>query len=282
GMDTISAGGTIAWAMEAGEKGLRKTALAFDNHDNISSILEDIAYKRGEGAELALGAKRLSDKYGGKDFAIHVKGLEMAAYDPRACWGHGLSYAVHNKGGCHLGSYLVGLEVLMGFMPPYTIMGKASWVVFCEDIFTGINSLHSCLFTAFAVLTEPVIPKYLPKEMLNIATIMNPILSQMLMNWSAYSDFFSSITGIPMNQWQFKKAGTRINKLERWMNVQMGQKPEEDTLPDRFTKEAVTKYPVHSVVPIKPMVKRYYFMRRYDPRTAGPKEKHLRKLGIDV
>ncbi len=282
GMDTISAGGTIAWAMEAGEKGLRKTDLSFDNHDNIARILEDIALRRGEGAELAEGSMRLSAKYGGKDFAIHTKGLEIAAYDPRACWGHGLSYAVHNKGGCHLGSYLVSLEVLLGFMPPLTTMGKASWVVFCEDLFAGINSLQSCLFTAFAIMTEPVIPKYLPKAVLKVATILNPGMSQMLMNWSVYSDFFSAITGIPMNQWQFKKAGERITKLERYMNVRMGQKPDEDTLPDRFTKEAVTKYPVDSVVPIEKMVRQYYRIRKYDPKVAGPRKENLRRLGISV
>lgn len=282
GMDTISAGGTIAWAMEAGEKGLRKTELSFDNHDNIGRILEDIAYRRGEGAELADGSKHLSEKYGGKEFAIHTKGLEIAAYDPRACWGHGLSYAVHNKGGCHLGSYLVSLEVLLGFMPPMTTMGKASWVVFCEDLFAGINSLQTCLFTAFAIMTEPVIPKYLPKAVLNVATIMTPKMSQMMMNWSVYSDFFSAITGIPMNQWQFKKAGERITKLERYMNVQMGQQPFEDTLPDRFTKEAVTKYPVDSVVPIEKMVRQYYRIRKYDPQTAGPTVENLKRLGISL
>ena len=282
GMDTISAGGTLAWAMEAGEKGLRKTELSFANHDNIARILEDIGYLRNEGAELAKGSKRLSDKYGGKDFAIHTKGLEIAAYDPRACWGHGLSYAVHNKGGCHLGSYLVGLEVIMGFMPPRTTLGKASWVVFCEDLFAGINSLQTCLFTAFAILTEPVVPKYFPLPVLKVATILNPGMSQLLMNWSVYSDFFSAITGIPMNQWQFKKAGERITKLERYMNVQMGQKPSEDTLPDRFTKEAVTKYPVDSVVPIEPMVRQYYRIRGYNPETAGPTVENLRRLGIAV
>jgi aldehyde:ferredoxin oxidoreductase len=282
GMDTISTGGTMAWAMEAGEKGLRKTELSFDNHDNIVRILEDIAYRRGEGAELADGSMRLSEQYGGKDFAIHTKGLELAAYDPRGCWGHGLSYAVHNKGGCHLGSYLVGLEVIMGFMSPRTTLGKASWVVFCEDIFAGINSLQSCLFTALSIMTEPVVPKYFPLAVLNVATILTPVMSQMMMNWSVYSDFFSAITGIPMNQWQFKKAGERITKLERYMNVQMGQKPSEDTLPDRFTKEAVTKYPVDSVVPIEPMVQQYYRIRGYDPKTAGPTVKNLKRLGIAV
>jgi aldehyde:ferredoxin oxidoreductase len=282
GMDTISAGGTIAWAMEAGEKDLRKTELSFNNHDNIGRILEDIAYRRGEGAELAGGSQRLSDKYGGKEFAIHTKGLEIAAYDPRACWGHGLSYAVHNKGGCHLGSYLVGLEVLLGYMPPQTSLGKASWVIFCEDLFAAINSLQTCLFTAFSILTEPIVPKYLPKPVLKVATILSPKMSQMLMNWSAYSDFFSAITGIPMNQWQFMKAGERINKLERYMNVKMGQKPSEDTLPDRFTKEAVTKYPVASVVPIEKMVRQYYRLRKYNPQTAGPSLENLKKLGIEI
>jgi len=85
-----------------------------------------------------------------------------------------------------------------------------------------------------------------------------------------------------MNQWQFKKAGERITKLERYMNVRMGQTPGEDTLPDRFTKEAVTKYPVASAVPIARMVRQYYRIRKYDPQTAGPSEKDLRRLGIAV
>jgi aldehyde:ferredoxin oxidoreductase len=282
GLDTISAGGTIAWAMEAGEKGLRKTELSFENHDNISRVLEDIAYRRGEGAELALGSKRLSEKYGGKEFAIHTKGLELAAYDPRGCWGHGLSYAVHNKGGCHLGSYLVSFEIIAGYIPPLTSLGKASWVVFCEDIFCAINSLQSCLFTAYGIMSEPVIPKYVPLPLMHLSTILFPKLSQSLMDWSVYADFFSSITGIPMTKWQFKKAGERINKLERFMNVKMGQKPWEDTLPERFTTEAVTKYPVHSVVPIEKMVRRYYRIRKYDPQTAGPSKEDLRRLGVLV
>jgi aldehyde:ferredoxin oxidoreductase len=82
-----------------------------------------------------------------------------------------------------------------------------------------------------------------------------------------------------MTKWQFKKAGERINKLERFMNVKMGQKPWEDTLPERFTTEAVTKYPVHSVVPIEKMVRRYYRIRKYDPQTAGPSKEALRRLG---
>lgn len=268
--------------MEAVEKGLRDTDLSFNNHDNISTILEDIAYKRGEGADLANGVRWMSDTYGGIPFAIHAKGLEIAAYDPRASWGQGLSYAVHNKGGCHLGSYLVGMEAMMGFMPAYTTLGKHQWVAFFEDIYTGINSLQSCLFTAFGVITEPVVPKFIPKPLLNIAMIFSPKISMLMMNWSVYSRFFWAITGIRMSQWDFKRAGERINKLERHMNVVMGMKPEQDSLPDRFTKEAETKFHKKSVVPIEKMVRRYYRVRKYNPTTGGPDKAELQKMGIPV
>ncbi len=282
GMDTISAGGAIAWAMEAGEKGVRKTELTFENHDNIPQVLEDIAYRRGEGADLAEGVRWMSEKYGGKAFAIHAKGLEIAAYDPRAAWGHGLSLAVHNKGGCHLGSYLIGMEVLMGYLPQYTTLGKHEWVAFLEDIHTGINSLQGCLFTAFGIMTEPMIPKYLPRFALNAAMMFTPKTSMILMNWSVYSRFFWAITGIRLTQWDFRRAGERINKLERYMNVQMGMQPEDDSLPDRFTQEAVTKFPKKSVVPIEKMVQCYYKVRKYDSSSGGPGKAHLRKLGIPV
>lgn len=278
GMDTISAGGTIAWAMEAGEKGLRNTKLKFGDSKNISSMLNDIALRKGEGHELAEGSKKLSEQYGGGEFAMHVKGIEVAAYDPRSSWGHGLGYAVHNKGGCHLGSYLISLEQLMGYMPPHTTMGKAQWVAFMEDMFTGVNSLQVCLFSVFGIMTEPVIPKYLPKFVLNIATVSMPKVAMALMDWSILSKYFWSITGIKMSKWGFVKTGERINKLERWINVQMGMNPEQDTLPARFTNEKETAYPgKNTVVPIKKMVNQYYRVRSYDHR-GGPSDAALRDI----
>ena len=104
----------------------------------------------------------------------------------------------------------------------------------------------------------------------------------MLMDWSVYSRFFWAITGIKCTKWDYQKAGERINKLERYMNVQMGLKPELDTLPDRFTKEAKTKYHHESVVPIEKMVKAYYRLRKYDPASGGPTKKDLAKLGVQV
>lgn len=282
GIDTISLGSVLAWAMEAGEKGIRNTKLTFGKPDNIADMIRDVAHRRGEGEELSRGVRWLSETYGGKDFAIHAKGLEIAAYDPRAGWGHGLSYAVHNKGGCHLGSYLIGLETQMGMMPARTTLGKHVWVAFMEDVYTGINSLQACLFTALGILTEPVIPKFMPGPILKIATILNPRLSIMLMDWTIYNQLFWSVTGIRMTRWDFLRAGERINKLERHMNVSMGMGPEEDTLPDRFTKEAVTRFPGKSVVPIEKMVRRYYRLRKYNPKTGGPDAAELKRLEIPV
>lgn len=147
---------------------------------------------------------------------------------------------------------------------------------------TGINSLQTCLFTAFGVITEPVVPQFIPKPLLKIAMILTPKMSMLMMNWSIYSRLFWSVTGIRMTQWDFKKAGERINKLERHMNVAMGMKPEEDSLPDRFTKEAETKFPGNSVVPIKKMVRQYYRVRKYNPKTGGPDRADLIRLGIAV
>ena len=278
GLDTISAGGSIAWAMEAGEKGLRDTELRFGRTENIAGILEDIAYRRGEGDDLAEGSRRLSEKYGGTEFAIHVKGLEIAAYDPRSAWGHGLSYAVYNKGGCHLGSYMIGLEQTMGYIPPHTTMGKADWVVFFEDLYTGMNSLQTCQFTTFGVISENPIPKFLPKFLLKMVTPILPKLAISLMDWSLLSRYFRDITGIPMNKWDFLRAGERITKLERRMNVRMGSKREDDTLPDRFLTEKETPYPgKDTVVPLEKMVKRYYKLRGYG-KDGGPGEADLRRL----
>jgi aldehyde:ferredoxin oxidoreductase len=68
----------------------------------------------------------LSKRYGGADFAIQIKGLEMPAYDPRGSWGQGLAYAVANRGACHLSAATFALEVAFGFLNPYTTRAKAS------------------------------------------------------------------------------------------------------------------------------------------------------------
>ncbi|MCD6396285.1 MAG: aldehyde ferredoxin oxidoreductase family protein [Spirochaetaceae bacterium] len=279
GLDTISAGGTISWAMEAGEKGLRKTVLKFGKTDNIGTILSDIAYQRGEGEDLGLGSAFLSRKYGGADFAIQVKGLEMAAYDPRGAWGQGLSYAVANRGACHLSAYPLALEVLFGFLNPYSTRSKAFWVDFFENFNAALNSLQTCQFTAFAYIMEPPLVRYTPNFLLKIAMQYLPWVAALVLDFSVLNKTYESITGISLSMKDYMKAGKRIHVLERYINTQMGISSKDDTLPDRFLNEADTNHSVKKTVNLKPMVDKYYKIKGYNSEGI-PKDKTLSSLGI--
>ncbi len=279
GIDTISCGATVSWAMEAAEKGLRPSALAFGKNDNIEATLGDIAHLRGEGADLAIGSKRLAEKFGGLEFAAQVKGLEMAAYDPRAGWGQGLNYAVANRGGCHLNAYPIALEAIFHFIPQYSKLSKASWVAFMEDLYSAINSTQTCQFTAFGYLLEPLVAKYTPKPLLKMAMTFLPSVAQSVLDWSALSTLVSSITGRKISMRGYLKSGRRTHVLERYMNITCGVSAADDTLPRRFLDEAETKHEVLSVVPIEALVKAYYRKKGYDAEGV-PTPRLLAKLGI--
>lgn len=264
GLDTISTGGTLAWAMEASQKGIVETELAFERFDNISQTLKQIAYREGFGNELANGSRWLSKKYGGEEFACQVKGMEMAAYDPRGSWGQGLSYAVNNRGGCHLGSFLIGPEAMFGFLNPYSTHNKAAWAIFFENLYSAMNSLQICQFTAFSIILEPFIAKYTPKALLSLVMRLSPKIAIALMDWSILSDLFYSVTGLRMNKKELLHAGQRIQVLERYMNTLMGIDRKDDTLPDRFLLDPKSNHKKRSVVALKPMVRNYYRLRGYD------------------
>lgn len=279
GIDTISCGATVGWAMEAAEKGLRPSSLAFGKTENLGQIIEDIAWHRGEGIELALGTKRLAERYGGMDFAPQVKGLEIAAYDPRAGWGQGLNYAIANRGGCHLNAYPIGLEAIFNFIPQYTVLSKASWVCFMEDLFSAANSVQTCQFTIFGYLLEPLVARYTPKPVLKLVMTLLPDLAQVLLDWSALSGLLSAITGRPLKMREFLKCGRRIHVLERMMNLKCGIRQQDDTLPGRFLEEAITAHPVRSVVPIKKLVAAYYRKKGYGS-DGIPTERLLASLNL--
>jgi aldehyde:ferredoxin oxidoreductase len=279
GLDTISCGATVSWAMEAAEKGLRPGSLQFGRTDNIEGMLGDIAWQRGEGAELSQGSRKLAVKYGGLDFAAQVKGLEMAAYDPRAGWGQGLNYAVANRGGCHLNAYPIALEAIFRYIPQYSTLSKVSWVAFMEDLFSATNSVQTCQFTIFGYLLEPPIAKYTPKPLLRLAMTYMPSVAQLVLDWSALSGLVSAITGRRIGMREFLRSGRRTHVLERHMNIQCGVSAADDTLPRRFLEEAATKHPVKSVVPIEALVQAYYRKKGYDEKGV-PTADLLGKLGI--
>ena len=279
GLDTISAGSVLAWCMEAGEKGLIATELTFGERTGIENALDDMAHRNGFGAEMADGTRSLSQRYGGRDFAIQIKGLEMPAYDPRGSWGQGLAYAVANPGGCHLSATTFALEVAFGFLNPYTTRAKARFVQFFENLYAAVNSLHTCQFTSYAYVLEPPIVKYTPKFLLRLFMQYLPPLAILLMDISIFSKLWRSVTGLPMNQWRMLNAGQRIHVLERYMNTAEGISRKDDTLPARFLKEGRGCDEQQRTVPLQPMLDAYYRLRGYDLHGI-PTSKTLKALGI--
>src|SRR6266850_3885245 len=105
GMDTISAGGTVAWAMECSERGLLPPTqkLRFGQADDLLAIIPAIAERRGLGALLAEGSRRAAIEVGNASeyWAMHVKGLELPGYEPRSLKTMALGLAVSPRGACH-------------------------------------------------------------------------------------------------------------------------------------------------------------------------------------
>lgn len=273
GMDTISTGGVLAWAMEAGEKGIFNSNLKFGKSDGVEEVLLDIAHRRGAGGDLAEGVKRLSEKYGGKEFAIHVKGLEISGYDPRAAFGQALSFATANRGGCHLSAYPIGLEVIFDLLNPYSEKGKVEFTVFFENLFNCINSLQVCLFTAFAYLLESPLTKYTPDFLLRF--FMNNLskIAVLLIDYSLYYQLWVSVTGLNISKKEFLKAGERIHLLERYLNNRLGVTKNDDILPARLLYEPRKSDKENRLPPLDKMLKRYYKARGYDENGVVSKSK---------
>ena len=254
GIDTISMGVTISCAMELQEKGLFPYGdVKFGNEDILADLVKKTAYRNGIGDELAEGSKRLAEKYGDAETAIHVKGLEIPAYDPRGAMGHALGYATSNRGGCHLTGYLAAMELFSApkRIPRFTLGGKADLLVLKQNQSAIEDSLVNCKFSGYAL------------------------------GFDFHSRFATVITGYDFNITELLKIGERIYNLERMFNIGAGIDNEQDTLPERFLKtpfeEGLSK---DRVVPVKRMLKEYYAVRGWDENGVPTKEK-LEQLSID-
>ncbi len=113
GIDTISLGSNLAFAMEATEKGLLKDGIEWGDFEGAKALTEDIVYRRGNGEILAEGVKRASEKLGGgsETWAIHVKGLEVSAYDCHTVPGMALSFGTSPIGAHHKDAWVIAWEV---------------------------------------------------------------------------------------------------------------------------------------------------------------------------
>ena len=246
GIDTISVGSTIACAMELSEKGYLDSDLRFGRADLLGRCIEDMAYRRGLGAELADGSLRLAERHGHPELSMSVKGLEMPAYDPRGMQGQGLLYATSNRGGCHMRGNMLGPEVLglPKLIDRFQVQGKSSFVILHQNAAAAIDSLVVCKFTNLGVADE------------------------------YFARVLSAVTGVHYATGDLIRVGERVWNLERLYNLREGFTRKDDTLPPRLLNEAPTEGPSQGwVVKLEPMLKEYYRGRGWDePGVPTPKK----------
>jgi len=260
GLDTISAGGTISAAMELYEKGFIPKEdlgvgpeLKFGSGDALVYWTEKMGKVEGLGERMAQGSYRLGEYYGHPEFSISVKKQELPAYDPRGIQGIGLTYAVSNRGACHVRGYLISPEVL-GIpekLDPWVTEGKAQWGKIFHDLTAAIDSSGMCLFTSFAL------------------------------GAGDYADMLKHGAGFDLDADSLLEAGDRIWTLERLFNLREGLDPaRDDTLPARLLKEPIPDGPAKGKVSrIGEMIPEYYKLRGWDEKGV-PTPSKLAALGI--
>ncbi|TFF90111.1 MAG: aldehyde ferredoxin oxidoreductase [Promethearchaeota archaeon] len=246
GLDTISTGTTIGFAMEAFEKGLITEKdvgfkLDWGDPDAIIKLVEMIAHRDGFGNVLADGSLAAARKIGGQaeEFAIQVKGLELPAYDPRGAFGIGLNYATSNRGAAHVNGYTIAAEIAGAPLKVDPLDGgpdKVGLTILFQNLTAAVDSIGQCLFLTFSVGAEEFAPL--------IASVMG---------WNDYTAE------------EFVKTGERIYALERLFNQREGFGRLDDNLPKRFTDEEMPEGAAKgNVNPLESMLKMYYDQRGYD------------------
>ncbi len=288
GLDSISAGGTLAWAMEANEKGVWKNGLSFGDIAAVDQLIEDIAYRRGIGDELAEGSYRLAQKYGGMDFAMQVKGMELPAYDPRGCYGQGLEYATTNRGGCHINGATMFFETTGAIsVDPLSIKAKPELVVFQQNLMAALNAMIICVFSSYAVLPSFVgnmdpqgsLYRSVAWTMKNSGPILRLVLKTKLMApilW--YEKYLGYVTGESYTLGRITESGERDFNMERLFNMREGFALEDDTLPSRLLNEPT--FPGQEKgVPLDEMLPSYYKIRGWNP-DGTISDKTLNRLQI--
>ncbi|WP_434283445.1 aldehyde ferredoxin oxidoreductase family protein [Clostridium botulinum] len=262
GLDTISAGATIAAAMELYEKGYIKDedikgdglSLKWGDAEAVVGWTKKMALREGFGDKMADGSYRLCESYGVPEFSMTVKKQELPAYDPRGIQGHGITYAVNNRGGCHIKGYMISPEIL-GYpekLDRFSLEGKAAYAKVFHDLTAVIDSLGLCIFTTFGLGVQD------------------------------YVDMYNVVVGGKLHDAEsIMEAGDRIWTLEKLFNLEAGIDSSHDTLPKRLLKEPIPEGPSKGCVhKLSELLPEYYAVRGWD-KNGIPTEDTLKKLGLE-
>jgi aldehyde:ferredoxin oxidoreductase len=252
GMDPISLGGSIAAAMELFDIGVINEQdtggikLEFGSAEALCAIAELTVRSEGFGADIAMGSKRLCEKYGHPELSMSVKGQEFAAYDGRGMQGMGLAYATSNRGACHLRAdpYSHDFETT-------DVAGKAVVVRDSQNEVAFIDSSGLCLFPGGC-------------------------------GWTM-EDYLQLVNASCETQWSVDDVqivGERIWNLEKMFNVRAGLGKKDDTLPKRILEEPADIGSAKGLVcKLGDMLPEYYQLRGWD-QEGNPTSETLQRLGL--
>jgi len=278
GIDTISAGALIAFAMECYENGILTKEdiadmdLSWGNPDVLPELVRMISLREGIGDILAEGVKVASEKIGkgSEAFAIHGKGLEAPAHDPRSGKALAVTYGTASRGLCHIqplegmaydsGKLDWGLTEY-GIPDPNSVerwdeKGKGQIVKVLQDGLVLPDILNTCKFFMYAGITLG-----------NLAELL------------------SASTGWNITGRDLLKVGERVLNLQRLFNMREGLSRKDDMLPERIKQQpAFGFYEKEDQCAIKDfegMLDEYYAARRWDIKTGMPSKEKLRELGLE-
>ena len=278
GIDTISAGALIAFAMECYENGILTKEdvtgmdLSWGNPDALPELVRMISLREGIGDTLAEGVKVASEKIGkgSEKFAIHGKGLEAPAHDPRSGKALAVTYGTASRGLCHI-QPLEGMAydsgkrdwglTKYGIPDPNSVerwdeKGKGQIVKILQDGLVLPDILNTCKFFMYAGITLD-----------NLAELL------------------SASTGWNVNGRDLLEVGERVLNLQRLFNMREGLSRKDDILPERIKlKPAFGFYEKEDQCAVKDfegMLDEYYEARGWDIKTGVPSKEKLKALGLE-
>jgi aldehyde:ferredoxin oxidoreductase len=270
GLDTISTGSVIAFAMECAEHGILSTGdlddvdLGFGNPEGLVQMVQKIAFRKGDLPTLLGEGTKAASRIigqGSEAYALHVKGLEFPMHDPRFSWGHAISYATSNRGACHLSSFSHPFELSvalpeMGYPEPYdgrTWAGKAQWTIHLQHLMNLLDSFCICKFT-----------------LLNNALTL-----------SHFRQWLQLITGWDNSIEDLMAIGERGFTLKRLINNLRGISRKDDVLPSRIQSlEKKGEGIDFQVPPLHLMLSEYYKLRDWTEK-GEPGKETIHRLGLD-
>lgn len=261
GLDTISAGATIATAMELYQRGyIKDEEIEADglslNWGDAKSMVEwtrKMGKREGFGDKLAKGSYRLCEDYNATEYSMTVKKQELPAYDPRGVKGHGITYAVNNRGGCHIKGYMINPEILgvPEKLDRLALEGKPAYAKLFHDLTAVIDSMGICVFTTFGLGLKD------------------------------YTDMYNAVCGEIYTPETLLEAGDRIWNLEKIFNLRAGIDKSQDTLPNRLLHDPIVNGPTKGEkYELDVLLPEYYNVRGWD-ENGVPTEETLRKLGLE-